>query len=187
MARLIRRKIPEVKPGRLIVAGPGDATEYASPPSSHPIYAMIGEIAMRWSFIEELLDHCIGMLADTGPEITACITAQMIGHTPRCLSIRALAHWRVLPDIEKEAARLQQTLFDASDLRNRAVHDRLLIETKEKTLFKMRRMSKKELDYRLKEFDEKEFSRAIQIIESRRIDCAKLSAMIHNQVCEFHT
>jgi hypothetical protein len=106
---------------------------------------------MRWSSVEELLDGCIGMLADThSPAITACITAQMMGHIPRCLTIKALAHWRGLPEIEKAMDGLQNSLFEASELRNRAIHDLLLIETKTNDTFKQHRMSKKDLQYGLK-------------------------------------
>src|SRR5437868_3372931 len=99
--RLIRRKKLVVSPNRVVTATEDTTTTYVPPPSNHPLYAMVGEISMRWSFLEQLLDASISALADIGPEITACITAQMMGHAPRCLTIKALAHWRGLPDIVK--------------------------------------------------------------------------------------
>jgi hypothetical protein len=126
-------------------------------------------------------------LADIGSEITACITAQMMGHGPRCLTIKAIAHWRGLPEVETAAERLYGTLFEASELRNRAIHDRLLIETKKKGTFRNHRMSKKELHYGLKPFDTAEFERALALIESRKKDCTNLLLMIREQVYEYYT
>ena len=141
---------------------------------------------MRWAFIEEILDSCIAALADTGPEITACITAQMMGHAPRCLTIKAIARWRGLPDVEKLADRLQGLLFETAELRNRAIHDQLLIETRTKSFFRNHRMSKKELHYGLKAFDRTEFDRALKLIEARRVDCVTLLNLIRDQVYEYY-
>jgi hypothetical protein len=185
--RLIRRKKLVPDPKRTIVATEENTTSYSPPLPNHQVYALIGQITMRWSFVEELLDNCIGTLADTEPAITACITAQMMGHAPRCLTIKALAHWRGLHEIEKAIDGLQNKLFEASELRNRAIHDRLLIKTKTKATFKEHRMSKKELHYGLKEFDDTELNRAIDLIEKRRIDCVNLHTMILEEVYEYYS
>ena len=121
------------------------------------------------------------------PAITACITAQLMGQSPRCLTIKALARWRGLPEIEKATDKLQKLLFEASERRNRAIHDLLLIETKTKATFKEHRMSKKELHYGLKEFDDSELNRAIDLIEKRRIDCANLHTMIREDVYVYYS
>jgi hypothetical protein len=142
---------------------------------------------MRWSFIEELLDGCIGTLADTQPQITACITAQMMGHVPRCLTIKALSHWRGLSEIKKDAEHLKNVLHEASELRNRAIHDRILIESREKATFKSHRMSKTDLLYGLQPFDTAEFKRAIKLIDARRQDCADLDRKIREQVYDYYT
>jgi hypothetical protein len=185
--RLIRRKILVPDPHYTINVTAENTPTYRAPSSDHPVYAMIGQITTRWSFVEDMLDHCIGTLADTEPAITACITAQMMGHVPRCLTIKALAHWRGLSEIEKATDRLQNALFEASELRNRAIHDMLMIETKTKTVFKNHRMSKKELHYGLKQFDDSEFKRTIDIIEKRNADCVTLHTTIREDVYEYYS
>ena len=140
---------------------------------------------MRWTFLEELLDICIATMADLDPEIVACFTAQMMGHVPRCLTIKALARYRGLPEIEGAAESLRNKLFDVSELRNRAIHDRLLIDTKSRKPFKEHRMSKKELLYGLQPFDKKELERALTLIENRQKDCVNLLSLIRAQVYEY--
>jgi hypothetical protein len=143
---------------------------------------------MRWSSLEEILDRCIGILADINePAITACVTAQMMGHVPRCLTIKALARWRGLAKIEKVMDGLLNALFEASELRNRAIHDQLLIETKTQAIVKQHRMSKKELSYGLKQFDDVELKRAIGLIDKRRNDCFNLYEQICEDVYEYYT
>jgi hypothetical protein len=186
--RLIRRKKFEpAPPERTATVTAESATAYESPPRNHPLYALVGEISMRWSFIESLLDACIGTLADISPEITACITAQMMGHVPRCLTIKALANWRGLPDIEDAATKLQNKLFEVSELRNRAIHDRLLIETREQRPFREHRMSKKELHYGLLPVDPQDLEKTLTKIDDRRKDCAKLFSLIREQVYDYHS
>jgi hypothetical protein len=150
--RLIRRKRLDPDPKYTISATEENEMVLRRPPPDHPIYPLSGQITMRWSNIEEFLDICIGTLADTDRAITACTTAQLMGHRPRCLAIKALARWRGLPEIEKATGKLEDALFEASERRNRAIHDLLLIETKTKATFKDHRISKKELLYGHKEF-----------------------------------
>jgi hypothetical protein len=184
--RLIRRQRLVIDP-RYVLTATGEGPKYVPPPTEHPVYALVGEISMRWSFVEQLLDFCIGTLADTEPQITTCITAQMMGHVPRCLTIRALAHWRGLSEVEDAAVRLQNKLHEASELRNRAIHDRILIKTDTKATYKDHRMSKKELHYGLKEFDKSELEQALQLIDQRRIDCSNLHTKIREQVYDYYT
>ena len=171
--RLIRRKRLVPDPKYTISATEENTTVYKRPPSDHPVYPLIGQITMRWSNIEMFLDDCIGTLADTEPAITACITAQLMGQSPRCLTIKALARWRGLPEIEKATDKLQKLLFEASERRNRAIHDLLLVETKTNATFKKHRMSKKEFLYGLKEFDVEELERTIDLIKKRGVDFIK--------------
>jgi hypothetical protein len=172
---------------RRIIIDVKNAMSFRQLPHEHPAYLMIGQITMEWSFLEEILDNCIGTLADTAPAITACITAQMMGHAPRCLTIKALAHWRGLLDVEKATDGLQNALFEASELRNRAIHDRLLIEPTSMATFKEHSMSKKELHYGLKPFDSSELKRAIALIKKRQADCLNLYKNILDDVYEYYT
>jgi hypothetical protein len=185
--RLIRRKKLVPDPRYTIKATEENTTVYKRPPPDHPSYALIGQITMWWSFIEMTLDSGIGTLADTDPAITACKTAQMMGHAPRCLTIRALAHWRGLSEIEKETNGLQNALFEASEFRNRAIHDLLYIETRTNATFKAHRMSKKSLYYGLKEFDMSELKHALNLIKKRVTDCNALLKKISEEVYEYYS
>ena len=178
--RLIRRK--KINSKLVSVAVPEKVIVFSPPDAGHNLYSLIGQVAMSWSRIEQALDSCIGTLADIDAAITACITAQMMGHAPRCLTIKALAHWRGLPEIEEAAEKLQHVLFVSADLRNRAIHDQLLIERETKGAFKNHRMSKKDLQFGLKEFDDAELRQALQMMDSRLRDCSKLHSLIREQV-----
>lgn len=185
--RLIRRKRLDPDPKYTISATEENAMDLMRPAPDHPIYLLIGQITMRWSNIEDFLDRCIGTLADTDRAITACITAQMTGHRPRCFTIKALARWRGLLEIEKATGKLENALFEASERRNRAIHDLLLIETKTKATFKDHRMSKKELLYGLKEFDVEELKHTIDLIKKRGVDCINLLKLIREDVYEYYS
>jgi hypothetical protein len=178
--RLIPRR--KIDPKLVSVAVPENVTVYSPPDTGHSVYSLIGQVAMSWSRIEQALDSCIGILADIDGAITACITAQMMGHAPRCLTIKALAHWRGHPDIEKATEKLQQVLFGSAELRNRGIHDQLLVEKKTKGTLKNHRMSKKELHFGLKEFDDTELKQAIQLMDKHLGDCYKLLSLIRGQV-----
>lgn len=182
---LIKRKKLVIDPRHVLIATDKNTIVYQMPARGHIIYALVGQIAMEWTSLEDMLDACIGVLADhQQAAITACITAQMIGHNPRCLAIKALAQWRGLTEIAQETERLRNKLFDVSELRNRAVHDRILIETKEKATFRDHRMSKKELQFGLREFDQKSLEDTIEKIRRHRQLCVNLLNSIRAEVYE---
>ena len=180
--RLIRRKKLVIDPKYVLVAPPGDDGRYTPLSPDHPVFALVGRISAAWIRVEQALDFCIGALADIEDPITACITAQMMGHAPRCLSIKALAHWRGLTEVEEFVATLNNELFDAADRRNRAIHDKFLVHGLDEKLFKDHRMSKKELHYGLKEYDYTELNKSISIIEQKLAKCHKLLEMIRDKV-----
>ena len=180
--RLIRRKRLKIDPERLLVAPKGDGTDVWTPaPPDHPVYALVGQISARWTWLEQVLDFCIGRLADIQDPIVACVTAQMMGHAPRCLTIKALAHWRGLAEIEDEAERLNNELYRASEKRNRAIHDRFVVQESDGRLAKNHRMSKKQLHYGIKEFDQTELNQALAQIELKINHCHQLLKMIEDQ------
>jgi hypothetical protein len=183
--RLIRRKKLTIDPRYVVSNNEANTTIYNKPPSGHKIYSLIGQIAMEWAFVETVLDAAIKHLADTSSEVTACFTAQMMGHVPRCLTIRALAHWRGLQEIDEAAERLQNALHEASELRNRAIHDALMIESKTNVVYKEHKMSKKERTFGLKEFDLAKLEESIVLIKRRQQDCSKLNSMVLDQVYEY--
>jgi hypothetical protein len=62
-----------------------------------------------------------------------------------------------------------------------------MVEEKTKAIVKNHRMSKKEIHYGLKQFDDSEFKRTIKLIENRRIDCITLYERICEEVYEYYT
>jgi hypothetical protein len=183
--RLIRRKRLVASPGHVVLASLDNTITFKPPERGDPLYALVGEIASKWSFVETLLDNCIGALADIDGGITACITAQMQSFYPKCLTIVALANYRGLPETAKAAEKLKGKLSEAAEARNRAVHDRVLIETVENKTYKEHRMAKGELVYGLKPFEKKQLDRALVLIDERRKDCVKLSDLIRSEVYEY--
>jgi len=166
--RLIRRKRLVANPRYVVAASPQTMTRYVRPPPEDRVYSLVGQIAMEWTLLEQILDGCIAQLADAHATVTACFTAQMIGHVPRCLTIKALARYRGLIEIEQSAEQLKNVLSEAAELRNRAVHDRVLVESKSKSHFKDHRISKRELKFGLKEIDLGTLEVAIDLIKRRQ-------------------
>jgi hypothetical protein len=179
---IIRKKL-EIDPKYRLVVPKGDGTGHWMPlPIDHPVYPLIGQISARWAHLEQALDFCIGTLADIQDPITSCITAQMMGHVPRCLTIKALAHWRGLPEIVKDTDILQNSLHDVSERRNRAIHDIFLVQESDGRLAKSHRMSKKELEHGLKDFDESDLRETISRIDVKINECHLLLLKIRDQV-----
>jgi len=52
-------------------------------PPDHHVYTLVGRVASEWSRFEHTLDLIICDLANIEPEKGACITAQIMGATPR--------------------------------------------------------------------------------------------------------
>lgn len=93
-------------------------------PEDSPIYGLVGQVASDWAYLEHVLDLIIWELAGIKQSVGACLTAQMMGHVPRCEAIIALATHRGLdPSIVERADRLKNSLFQVSTPRNRVVHD----------------------------------------------------------------
>lgn len=182
-----RRRPPLAAEGKpqVISLGKISTTHYALPEPGHTIYALIGQISMEWALVEDILDSCLTALAaHEHVPITHCFTSQMMGHSPRCLSIKALAHWRGFPEIEEAAQSLMNALYDASERRNRAIHDVIYLEHKNKAPYKSHRMSKKESYYGLKEFDVSYYEETIGMIRRRRADCQNLLNLIRSSAYE---
>jgi len=179
---LIHRKKLVIDPELHLVAPPSDGTDHwTPPPADHPVYSAVGRISAKWARIEDILDLCIGALADIQGPVTSCITAQMMGHTPRCLTIKALAHWRELPEIEKDVERLRNELHEVSELRNRAIHDIFVVQKSDGALAINHKMSKKELLYGIKTINVSDLETIIKQIDARIIKCAALHRKINDQ------
>lgn len=91
---------------------------------SNKHYAAIGLVAARWSYFEATVDGWISAFLRRPPEVTVCLTGQMIGPGPRLNAFIALA--RFLDAREKWNQVLEEFATDATGLaeqRHRAVHD----------------------------------------------------------------
>jgi hypothetical protein len=87
-------------------------------------YAAIGLVAARWAYFEAVVDTWISAFIRRPPEVTVCLTAQMIGPRPRLDAFIALA--RFLGAEEKRIkvlTKLAEKARGLGEFRNRAVHD----------------------------------------------------------------
>ncbi|QIE55967.1 hypothetical protein G5B40_11185 [Pikeienuella piscinae] len=103
----------------------GSMGTYIPLPDAHPLYAMVGRVVSEWAHLEHVLDQTIWtLLSNAAREETACITAQIMGVRPRCLTIISLSEAHgIKPETVKKVRKLMADSFKVSDLRNRWVHD----------------------------------------------------------------
>src|SRR5206468_1106998 len=85
----------------------------------------------------------------------ACVTAQLMGATPRFHAIIALLTMREKYDPEfaglvKKTNALLQRSYEVAEQRNRIVHDRWFMETRTRRSSQLRSMPRKEPDYGFK-------------------------------------
>lgn len=98
------------------------------PPDDHAIYSFVGRVASEWARLEHFLDAIIWDLAELEHAAGACITAQMIGATPRYRTIIAQLTLRTKADERwnkyiGKINGLMNSTYDPQDRRNRIVHD----------------------------------------------------------------
>jgi hypothetical protein len=121
---------------------------YEPLPITDPSYSYIGRIASDWARIEHTLDNIIWELANLDPSSGACITAQLMGVRPRCLTILALAAHRGMPkELIERTTNFMNKSGPVSDDRNRVIHDPWYLEKVSKTPAQLRSMPKGELVY----------------------------------------
>ena len=114
----------------------------------HPVYSLIGEIASEFARIEHMLDVTIWRMAGLSAHTGACITAQLMGVRPRCLSILALARQAELSEVvQKEIRKFMADSYKPSEERNRLVHDSWYVHKKSGETAQLRSMPKDELMY----------------------------------------
>lgn len=89
----------------------------------------IAEAANYWAWIELEVHWMLWELADVHPNIGACFTAQMYTFTAKVDGLLALMRIRgVSQPIVDRVNKFSQSSREASDLRNRFVHDAWLID-----------------------------------------------------------
>jgi hypothetical protein len=93
-------------------------------PDESPIYSLVGQVASDWAYLEHTLDLIVWQLAGIDQRKGACITAQVMGHGPRCDTIIALGSIAGLSShILKRVDALKGRLFATATSRNRIIHD----------------------------------------------------------------
>jgi hypothetical protein len=135
------------------------------PPEDHLIYPLVGRVASEWAHLERLLDLIIADLGPLPSPRMACITAQLMGIWPRINSILALLAQRSvlepkLQDYIKRFRALGNDSRDASERRNRIIHDPWYVDKETAETAQQKSMPKDDKNYRLqygiKQVDRKE-------------------------------
>lgn len=158
-------------------------------PSDNPAYSLVGQVASDWAYLEHILDLIIGELAGIDQPTCACITAQMMGHSPRCDTIIALATHRGMSKaiIEKVDA-LKNSMFQLSTIRNRIIHDPW-IKIKEASETgvhenpgQYKSMARKELKYGADKVQIDHIDKTLEQIKSKRLQILKLMGNIRSEL-----
>ena len=107
---------------------PAPTAHFTLPPD-HPFYALVGRVAAEWSQLEHILDLTIWELMGGDKQISACVTAQIMGVGPRCNAIKTLGSARGLSDVLLKPFRtLRGDAYPIADKRARIVHDPWFLE-----------------------------------------------------------
>ena len=108
-----------------------------APPPDRPIpipdehYTALGKVADAWADLEFELDQLIWQLLQIPQALGACVTSQMIGLGPRIRALRSLVHlWEVSQHLANKLGKFEGETAPLVDKRNRAIHDKRLINWK---------------------------------------------------------
>jgi hypothetical protein len=104
------------------------ARVYRRMPDDHPIYQIVGQVASEWAHLEHTLDTLIWRLAGVAQADGACITAQLMGATPRYRTLIAQLTQRTKSERRFErfiklVSALMYKTYDIQEQRNRIIHD----------------------------------------------------------------
>ncbi len=154
--------------------------------SDSPIYGLVGQVASDWAGLEHVLDIIIWNLAEVQPHLGACLTAQMMGHAPRCDAIIALATYRKFPpDLIDEVDNFKNSLFSVSNPRNRIIHDPWIAiatadsEGRSVESGQYKSMARKELKCGANKADIDAIQKLIEKIQQKRDDASELRNKIN--------
>ncbi|MGF7163497.1 hypothetical protein FHS85_005166 [Rhodoligotrophos appendicifer] len=154
-------------------------------PSEHPMFNLVGAISSTWAHLEHVLDLVIWFLADTKPALGACVTAQLMGVAPRCQAIKALGKVRGLSEVTiKKVDHFLNSTHDASNKRNRIIHDPWYVDPTSDETAQFKSMSRNDWRYGIKSVTAEECRSALKIIESRFKDVLTLRRTIVDEVTE---
>jgi hypothetical protein len=154
--------------GISIVTGVGAFRIHKPLPEDHPFYSLIGKIASEWAHLEHALDLLIWDLIEAPHQVCACVTAQIMGATPRFNTLIALATWKQKDEkIIEQIRSLMRKTYDIQEARNRIAHDPWYIETQSDAPGQFKSMPRSSLDYGLRDVDEKYIKETIRKIRAR--------------------
>src|SRR5262249_1315763 len=133
-------------------------------------YEMVGHIASDWSTLEYVVNHVIWKAARVDEQLGACITAQIISLPNRLEALALLLRARGAS--EKLQARLEKLITRSrkpTDLRKRAVHDPLGVNSSDGRTQQLQITARGKLVFQLRDIsldslrsDEKEINRFIR-------------------------
>jgi hypothetical protein len=98
------------------------------PLPEHPIYSFVGQVASEWAHLEHILDLIIWDLAAIARQDGACITAQLMGVSPRYRTLIAQLTLRskTQPQFSRFITKVNSLMgssYDPQERRNRIIHD----------------------------------------------------------------
>jgi hypothetical protein len=160
------------------VTAKGTPTAFTPPPDDHPIYHLVGRVAAEWARLEHSLDRIIWGLASLNPASGACITAQIMGASPRYITIESqLTHESQGNDVLKPFIKKIRSLsgmkhLRLSNARNRIVHDPWYVRTSDGQTAQRRSMPKDDRIYGLLDRDKNDIEDTIReiIAQTERIE-----------------
>ena len=163
------------------------------PPKNHPIFHLIGHVAAEWAYLERCLDNAIAWITLADSDDLACLTAQMMGATPRYNAIIALlTHLKNdpklrddRPQIDKHIRKvnsLLQRTFEIQEKRNRIVHDTWYVDSRRKIPAQHRNMPRKDLHHGLRVVTLKEVRSTIAAIKNLTAQVEALNILLFDEL-----
>jgi hypothetical protein len=133
-------------------------------------YKEIGKIASILAMLEQRTDQLIWDLIHTEQRLGACLTSQLFGPSPRLRVIVSLLEERQWDrKLIKNIIKLREKVHSVQELRNRAVHDVLLVGFESKKVFKRTITARNKLDYSISEHSIEDLrtatSESLQVLE----------------------
>jgi hypothetical protein len=138
-----------------ISGGKTTLTVHVPLPPDHPMHALVGQVAAKWSQVEHFLDIAIWRLAKLDDKTGACLTGQIIGSYGRLTAIYALCvHRNLDPKIIKQLVELSKNMKGSQDRRNRILHDAWYVTGSDNQTQQFKSMAKDEFLFGFHPVDE---------------------------------
>lgn len=105
-------------------SNPGAISTIHPLPDDASHYAYIGKVAVEWATLEAAIDVQIWRLCGAPHNLIACLTAQMVGPTPRLQALVAICSEKPLdPKTIDDLEEFKKYAGGVAEQRNRVVHD----------------------------------------------------------------